>query len=80
MTNNSERDQRKSSSLTVWLIAAVVMLPIAYVLSLGPAIWLYEHSVPLQPYIAVCYWPIESLAMICEPLGKVLDWYVSLWR
>jgi len=68
---------RPRSSLAVWLIV-VVLLPASYVLSLGPAIWLYQHDYLPDNY-GLAYWPLERLCEICPPIGDALRWYANLW-
>jgi hypothetical protein len=72
---------RPRSSLAIWLIAAIVILPVVYVLSLGPAVRLFHGSnSPFIGLIAGFYSPLEWLARNCEPIGDVLGWYIGLWR
>jgi hypothetical protein len=75
--SHSDND-RPRSSLHVWLIVAAILSPVLYVLSLGSAVrWLRDS--PLDSFAAAFYSPLEWLGASCEPLGKALDWYVSLW-
>jgi hypothetical protein len=54
-------------------------LPMFYVLSLGPAVWLadrgYLPTEPLQVVYAPLIWLHEH-----TPLSGPLDWYVELWE
>lgn len=63
----------------MWL--GVALLPVLYVLSVGPAI-MVVHKVPaLVPVAQVIYYPLESLAMRGpEPFKAPLNWYANLWR
>jgi hypothetical protein len=80
MTNNAP-DQRRGSAAAVWLVVAVVLLLVLYVLSAGPAVRLFDHrGSPYQPYVAAFYWPLIWLADMCQPIGNALQWYVSLWQ
>lgn len=69
---------RPRSSLAVWAIAAV-SLPILYVLSNGPAYWLFEHKYLSYEAYSFCYWPLARLASVCPPFSVFLMWYISLW-
>ena len=61
-------------------IAAVVMLLIAYPLSLGPAILVHPRCGPTaQGVIEAVYLPLQFLHEN-TPLRKPLDWYVSFWQ
>jgi len=74
--------QRPRSSLAVWLIVAVIF-PGAYVLSVGPMVWLYEHgrrSPPTAELIALPYAPLDWLRDNCTPFARALDWYTNFWR
>jgi hypothetical protein len=76
-----DQRERRTSSLAVWLIVAAVLLPVAYVLSLGPAVR-FTPRVGWwpNPIVVAIYKPLVWLGDCCPPLGDALRWYVSLWQ
>ena len=40
----TDKDQRQNSLLAVWLVSALVILPVTYIFSTGPAVWLRDHG------------------------------------
>ena len=78
---NCDNDQRKGNSLTVWL-AAAVLLSLLYVLSIGPAYWLFDHeliSTETLKAIDKAYSPVYFVSDNCPPLHRTIDWYISCW-
>jgi len=69
---------RSRSSLAVWLIVGVVLLPFAYVLSTGPAAWLNFYVCPMNS-ISWIYWPLEELNNRSSAVKWFFDWYLELW-
>jgi hypothetical protein len=61
---------RPRSSLAVLLAVATALLPAAYVLSLGPAAWLYDRGY-LSDDVFYAYAPLKFLRN---------NWYIELWR
>ena len=78
MPAHDEREQdRKGSPILGCLIVAALMLPV-YVLSLGPFIWLANRRW-LPTEAGIIYAPLGLLAW-CEPIKRLLNWYVELWQ
>ena len=72
-------DQPDAGQVTMttagWLIAGVVF----YVLSVGPAILVYEGLPrPAQKAVELVYAPVVWLAG--SPVGEPLQWYGSQWQ
>src|SRR5438045_2718769 len=65
---------RPRSSLAVVLIFGALPLPIAYVLSSGPAVWLFQHGY-LTTVLPILYKPLIWLEMSGTPFGQLLGWY-----
>ena len=62
-----------------WIIAALLAMPVCYILSVGPAIWLYPRlPPPVQSCIQVVYAPLGFVAR--TPAGRPLDAYARFWR
>jgi hypothetical protein len=77
--SDSEDPKQPRSRLGGWpVVAAVLLLPVAYVLSTGPVCWLIQRNY-LPNHADFVYWPLNALANFCPPIGRVLHWYISLW-
>jgi hypothetical protein len=58
------------------LLSAIVLLPVIYILSLGPAI----HILPLSVIRSV-YGPLIKFEANCPPLDRFQTWYMEkVWR
>ena len=69
-----------ASSLAIWLIVAVIVLvPAAYILLSGPAVWLFQHGYMTRvlPWI---YYPLAVLEVSDTLPGELIKWYWSLWK
>ena len=56
------------------------LMPILYVLSIGPALWLFLHGylVGLNPLLWSFYAPLSELRRN-GIFAAFFDWYISLW-
>jgi len=65
---------RKHLSAALWTTVALVAVPVAYPLSLGPACWICDRlefdSRPLRPL----YWPF-SIPRVPGPILTALLWW-----
>lgn len=80
-------DNRKQHGWAFWLVLALVALPVAYVLSLGPFEWAQEHGyvgnggiVSEKAYVA--YTAPARFAVLNgpRPFGLAMLWYADWWR
>ena len=70
LTDNAN-DQRRGSTAAVWLIVARVLLPVLYVLSIGPANRLFGNDrSPLFYPLVIFYKPVEWLTDCCPPFRR----------
>jgi hypothetical protein len=76
MTDNPRRTKGGG-----WAVLAVglVVVPILYVLSSGPAIWLGHKGVLPVEFILVVYSPIDWACDSSESFKRALEWYIDLW-
>ena len=74
----SDQDQRRRSSLAVWLVVAAVSLLPLYALSTGPAVWLRDRGYVRDEALMI-YWPLEKLCQNCTPARKGFQLYLSCW-
>ena len=57
----------------------LVLLPILYFLSIGPALWLTNREMISDSFFKTVYAPL-LWARQWKPFGEVLQRYVWLWR
>jgi hypothetical protein len=68
---------RRYGPTPVLTAVAILLLPLAYVFSVGPAVWLSDHGY-LNEWTAVIYAPVEYLYEHSKSATDVLDWYIEL--
>jgi hypothetical protein len=68
--------ERRSKWPAVVLGVFLLLLPVLYILSVGPAFWLMDEQ--LQPY-AVIYTPLFRAADSSRTFERLLFWYLSLF-
>jgi hypothetical protein len=70
----------RQSWFTTHLAVAVLLSPLAYLLSVGPFVWLARHGlISKATYVnlSLIYKPIAVLRDKSELARQVVDWYVS---
>jgi biotin transporter BioY len=75
MTSNDR--QGRFTTIAIAMAAGVVLLPILYVLSSGPALWLSTHG-----YFDGYYYFVKPLCWLAdksEIFDELLHWYLNLW-
>ena len=79
MTDQPKRSRWKRRAL----IAFVLLLPVLYVLSAGPLLGLHDRGrLPDwgENAVEVFYAPLGWLMFSCEPVGRLIGWYLGLWE
>ena len=79
MTDPADRDRRGKFLPAA---AALLALPLLYVLSLGPAVKLTEAGLiagPVEGWLTRFYVPLAWLHERYSPAQAALDWYLMLW-
>src|SRR5262245_40461888 len=66
------------SAAAVVCVVILVLVPLLYVASVGPAVWSASRGY-IGEWALVVYFPLELLADACEPIGTALERYVELW-
>ncbi len=76
-TSGSELNQKEGFlRRCLWLVGAMLGLPLLYVLSLGPAIYVLPVSIT-KPL----YGPLIRFEQRCPPLDRFQTWYMEkVWR
>jgi hypothetical protein len=67
------------------IAARISLLLVAYVLSIGPAFWIRDHT--SNPHVresfeciaTVMYWPVSTVANSFDPFQRALSSYISIW-
>jgi hypothetical protein len=74
-----EREKSGGGAMAAALVTFLLLMPVLYVLSLGPAIW-YVNRGNEPGIFETIYYPIAWLYENCEPAQPLLDWYVEIWQ
>ena len=79
--SSDSRSPSKSRSAPVAIIIVVmlVVLPILYVLSVGPAVWMFHSGYIGDEVIDVVYFPVIALHDNSAIAGHVLEQYVEMF-
>jgi len=72
-------DYRPNIVLLIWVVLIGILLPLTYLLSIGPVYWLMAQGY-LTPIAESIYYPLTLLAKYCPPFGDAIDWYISLFQ
>jgi hypothetical protein len=73
----TENPKDRGGRLVVVLILAVLLLPPAYILSVGLALWLFAHDYLSADAVNAYAIPANTLSRYCPPLRDALHWYAS---
>ena len=75
-----DREQKRGGGgcVTVGCLG-ICLLPVLYVLGIGPAAWLATNVQVTEPFLEVLYHPLLFLHDYSESVGFVLEWYMHLW-
>jgi hypothetical protein len=65
--------------LVACVILGLIFLPVLYVLSIGPAVWLSEHGYLSDELGRWIYAPLSAAANHYPAIGRWLVWYMSLF-
>jgi hypothetical protein len=79
----SEREEKRGGSgCVIGCLLMLFLLPVLYVLGVGPAAW-FDSQLPSpsgSPLLRTIYEPLQYLADKCEPIDSAIHWYVSFWK
>jgi hypothetical protein len=75
---NFMTDTRSTPWLAIALVL-VVILPVLYVLSWGPAVGLHSTGRISEETLVTAYLPLLYLATYFEPLRQFMNWYVDFF-
>jgi hypothetical protein len=83
LPTRDDEPKEKQSAITIFLLACLALSPAAYVLSVGPFVWLFKHGYMTQAtyiHLSLLYAPLTFLRDHFEPFKWLVDWYVSWFR
>jgi hypothetical protein len=77
----AEREQKRGGAgCALGCTLVLLLLPVLYVLSIGPAAWFDSQLPPPgSPLLHTLFTPLDYAGETYEPIGVWLDWYVSFW-
>ena len=73
---------RKKPGVVFWTSLVLVVVPVLYVLSVGPACWWFARDAEFESFLPVRYapqpyWPVGWIAKRSRPIRKLIGWYVG---
>ena len=76
----SEREEKCGGlGCAIGLVLVVLLLPVLYVLGVGPAAFVASRYPATDPFLTMIYSPLTNLAVDFCTLRSVLEWYANLW-
>ena len=78
-SKSNERSSSGASVVAVVLLIGLLLLPVGYVLSLGPAVWMHDRGW-LPDSVGIVYWPLIMLCKYSSTFEEMMNWYVELWQ
>ena len=73
--------EKANQARSIWIVAALILVPFLYVLSIGPYVALEDGLTRqdwpywAQAFYAPIFWAIDH----SESADKFFDWYMFLW-
>jgi hypothetical protein len=82
MTQDRTEGGRSPVMVMAGSAVAILLLPLAYLVSSGPVEWLMAHGYVSydNPYVEAFYYPGERLMEACPPINALVRWWLSLWK
>jgi hypothetical protein len=74
----SEREN-KSGGAGCFIVGAVLLIPVLYMLGIGPAAWISMMYPATEKTVGAAYVPLLILFEQLRPVGEVVDRYIKLW-
>ena len=79
MSDKGNESARPPMFVSVAALATIILIPCAYVLSVGPAAWLFANHY-LSDWAYVSYvTPLVFVRELCPPFSEALNWYLAHW-
>ena len=82
--DNTRRSRLPVAPLVVVAVVVVLLLPILYVLAVGPISALMAYGYipvdgPISEGITAAYSPVRWLMIRCGPFSEFMKWYTGFW-
>ena len=75
-----KRDGKQRGGCLVATIACLLLLlPLLYLLSIGPALWLLKEGYFPGPAFGRVYYPLTWLSEKSQWFGEAIGWYMDFW-
>jgi hypothetical protein len=71
-------ESRRSATPVVVAVLVTILLPVVYLLSIGPAVWLIQHEYLARETARAIYYPLVFAAEHNSWFNAALQWY-SEW-
>jgi len=69
---------RKHPSASLWITVALVMMLVAYPLSMGPVCWIRDRNSQIVD-VPIVYAPVGRVARCARPLRDATEEYLKWW-
>jgi len=77
---DTDSQRERSPAVAITIAVVLLLLPVGYVLSIGPAAWLQQHGVDSgNQFLGPIYAPIQRLAEHSQVFCDFMRWWLSLW-
>ena len=71
--------QTRGTGSAIGCVAMVVLLPVLYVLALGPVAWAVKGNPAAENFANFIYYPVGVAGEYFWPIRAPLRWYIDLW-
>lgn len=75
----SERTEKRGGAGCAIMCAIGILLPVLYLLGMGPAAWLSMRLPFCADLLTFIYAPVAYLSNNFVPVRRVVSWYIHLW-
>ena len=76
---SKRKKNERGGAVAVFIGLILALLPVAYVLSYGPGVWLTSHEYLSEDVLDTVYFPLMFLGSHVEWIGDWIIWYASFW-
>jgi len=73
------KEGKSRAPVIVILVVCLVLLPVFYVLSIGPACWLVMNGYVSPAAQNFVYTPLDAAMDNCQPFRDFVIWYTALF-
>jgi hypothetical protein len=73
------KEKRTGSGCVVATVVAMLLLPLLYILSSGPALWITVNVRLPATLWNVAYWPLTYARDTVPGFHSRFQWYLDLW-